>query len=780
MAGEDGPRKRRRPAQSCEQCRQRKVRCDRNVPCGPCTRARSDLHCSYRDKSPSPNSNGIEITTPGTAQRPVTAAFNPRPPNPLTPTDIGDTDLQSKVEIPLRDIRYRLQSLEDRLTALTKNSQPPWDDRRLEQALHDLTEKTQSIERKLGATQKPGDQTHENGYLTVKDIPRRLHVAAGKTKLLGPTHWIHKVDKVWHSLSDLLMRELNELQLQVVESLSGRESEASFKELKADLTKVVKECRGLRKSIKSHRSVTVDEPVPDLRSTIPPKAVCDELVQGYLRTFELIYRVVHIPVFWEGYTMFWTEPQLSPTSFLMKLILILTIGTAFHEDNINGINNQFTHLKQKWVYAAQWWLTGPSAETTASLEGLQVFCLLLTARKVSGLGTSHVLSANSLVEMAMRLGLHIDPSKFPNLSPYECEMRVRLWATVLELALQSSLESGLPCRLPLEFGTRPPFNLDDHDINPNTSQIPSSKPSEQWTDASFLSLLQESVKLRMEVIQLISSLGEKSYQRALKFSADMRLACRRLTNFAQSCTASLHRQGTGPTDFHKQFLDMELRRYILALHAPFTVQARKDPRFYYSRKVSLESAMAIASYAYNLDLPSNPLDDFSRMTLVATGSFKGPLGLDIISVLGLEVVTQLEEESSVESLLGPEDEIAKVARTPIIRTLEHILNQLLQIISFGSPSLKRYNFLAAILAQIRAMESNQCVKRVVYETVKSGLQECYALLQSSTAGLTGSTIPGMPNGTAVENTLGLPDPTLAEFGFQPVVGLPVEEFLDIF
>jgi hypothetical protein len=27
--------------------------------------------------------------------------------------------------------------------------------------------------------------------LTVSDIPRRLNVAAGKTKLLGPTHWIH-------------------------------------------------------------------------------------------------------------------------------------------------------------------------------------------------------------------------------------------------------------------------------------------------------------------------------------------------------------------------------------------------------------------------------------------------------------------------------------------------------------------------------------------------------------------------------------------------------------
>lgn len=201
MATEDSSRKRRRPAQSCEQCRFRKVRCDRNIPCGPCTRARSVLHCSYRDKSQSPGSADEEnIDTSGTAQRPVTEAFNQRPPDRLIPTDLGDTNLQSKVELPLREIGNRLQSLEDRLTALAKSTQLPRDDRRLEQALHDLTEKTRNIEQQLNATPRHLRTTHENNDLTVSDIPWRLNVAAGKTKLLSPTHWLHKVDKVWHIL----------------------------------------------------------------------------------------------------------------------------------------------------------------------------------------------------------------------------------------------------------------------------------------------------------------------------------------------------------------------------------------------------------------------------------------------------------------------------------------------------------------------------------------------------------------------------------------------------
>jgi hypothetical protein len=185
--------------------------------------------------------------------------------------------------------------------------------------------------------------------------------------------------------------------------------------------------------------------------------------------------------------------------------------------------------------------------------------------------------------------------------------------------------------------------------------------------------------------------------------------------------------------------------------------------------------MVIASYANNLDLPAIPVDDFSKLILAGTGSFKGPLGLDILSVLGLEIVTQLEEASSEQSLLDPEEEIAKAVRAPIVWILQHILGQLLQIISMGSPSLKQYIFFAAVLAQIRAMESNQCIKRVVYGTLKNGLQECYALLQLSMASMPGNATAGVPAGTAVETTLGLPDPILSQFVLQPAVSFCLQE-----
>lgn len=235
----------------------------------------------------------------------------------------------------------------------------------------------------------------------------------------------------------------------------------------------------------------------------------------------------------------------------------------------------------------------------------------------------------------------------------------------------------------------------------------------------------------------------QSYETVLKLGSGLRTACRDIAAFFHSNSSS-HTSSSrelGPTDFHRKFLDMYLHRYIVHLHRPFMVQARDGPQYYLSRKTCLESSMVIASYANSLNLPSDDaLDDLSRLAVFGAGSFRGPLSLDVITVLGLEIITQFEEEASTRASNSSQvivndslDEIAKANRVPLIRSLEHILDQLLQIIALGIPSLKRYNFLSAMLSQIRAMESSRCVRQAVYETVKESVKKCYSLLQASYA-----------------------------------------------
>ncbi|XRM45559.1 hypothetical protein ABZX51_008646 [Aspergillus tubingensis] len=721
------PRKRRRPAKSCEQCRQRKVRCDRNVPCGPCTRARSSLGCSYRRVSRSPSPTDHQAS-PLISHEPQRNARGYPLPSGLPDGSTGSLDetphigpqcgskecISSQLGSTIRDLQLRLQRLEEQLTSpdIARPSAPEPD---IQRALRELCDKVQSLEQRLLCTQST---QAPKGELAIAAAPPRLHSSSKKMKLFGPTHYMHTMDK-----------------LQLVGSLETRGPQPLCPELKAELTAQIKELHYLRGSVKAAQSPRLNDPVPDLLSTIPTRSVCDELVQCYLRTFESIYRIVHIPSFNKEYQQFWDHPPATPTPFLMKLALILAIGTTFHPQRGKAGKEYDTRLIQTWIYAAQWWLTGPTEKNTFNLDGLQIFCLLLLARQLGSPGPSLYLSAASLLQTATAMGLHRDSAHFPSLSPYQSEMRARLWTTVLELTLQSSLDSAFPIPIPY-FDTKPPSNLNDTDIHPDLKHLPTPHPKTTNTDTSLQLLLHDSFTLRAETIHLIHNPNTIPYQKALDLTTKLRTTCHTITT-------------TTTTSFHHSHLLTTLTRYILHLHLPFARAAHTTPQYHYSRKLCLESALTIASFApttSSTNPPSVPIsipldNDFPLLTLTARGPLRGPLNLDVICTLALELITQIEEAPGTATTNNPNNSsssplslLASTIRTPILHTLSNLALQSAHVLEMHgkSPALKRYIISQALVAQIRALEDGAGagdVQGVVYEAVRGCLRDGVGMLR---------------------------------------------------
>ncbi|PWY77641.1 C6 zinc finger domain protein [Aspergillus eucalypticola CBS 122712] len=725
------PRKRRRPAKSCEQCRQRKVRCDRNVPCGPCTRARSSLGCSYRriSRSPSPTDHQASPLISHEPQRnargyPLPSGMPDGSTGSLDETpDIGPQYgskecISSQLGSTIRDLQLRLQRLEEQLTS-PGIARPLATEPDIQQALRELCDKVQSLEQRLLCTQSI---QAPKGELAIAAAPPRLHSNSKKMKLFGPTHYTHTMDK-----------------LQLVGSLETRGPQPLCPELKAELAAQIKELHYLRGSVKAAQSPRLNDPVPDLLSTIPTRSVCDELVQCYLRTFESIYRIVHIPSFNKEYQQFWDHPPATPTPFLMKLALILAIGTTFHPQRGKAGKEYDTQLIQTWIHAAQWWLTGPTEKNTFNLDGLQIFCLLLLARQLGSPGPSLYLSAASLLQTATAMGLHRDSAHFPSLSPFQSEMRARLWTTVLELTLQSSLESASPILIPY-FDTKPPSNLNDTDIHPDLKHLPTPHPKSTHTDTSLQLLLHYSFTLRAETIHLIHSPNNIPYQKALDLTTKLRTTCHTITTTT-----------TSPQSFHHSHLLTTLTRYILHLHLPFARVAHTTPQYHYSRKLCLESALTIASFAPTITTTttsssSTPLDNnFPLLTLTARGPLRGPLNLDVICTLALELITQIEEAPGTDTTDNPNDNstssrpnllsvLASAIRTPILHTLENLALQSAHVLKMHgkSPALKRYIISQALVAQIRALEDGAGagdVQGVVYEAVRGCLRDGVGMLR---------------------------------------------------
>ena len=410
----------------------------------------------------------------------------------------------------------------------------------------------------------------------------------------------------------------------------------------------------------------------------------------------------------------------------MKMALVLAIGSTFYD------SEDATDFQQKashWVRLAQEWVAGPTEKVTLNLDGLQVFCLLLLAKQTTRHSPGPTwISAGSLLTMAMSMGLHRDPGMFASLTPMQHDMRKRLWAATVELMMQTLVDSSVPVLLSAsDFDTPAPLNIDDEDLDRSTKEMPIAKTG--LTHASLQTQLLKSLPLRLEAARRLNGLKEQSYEGACKLGTQLRNACREMAAFFRDEAPAGKYRSWALTSFHQQFVDIAFHRCILLLHQPFMIKSLGNPGFHLSRKMCVESAETMASYA-NDDI-ARETDELYLLAAASRGSFKGPYTLHVILVLCLELFLQLQERGPRHETGDRLDEMHKASRQRIKSSLEIILSHSRRFIGAGSVSTKSYNFLSAVLAQIDAIEKGRDAKRAGYESLIRSLTDCVRIFERS-------------------------------------------------
>ncbi|WEW58528.1 hypothetical protein PRK78_003996 [Emydomyces testavorans] len=328
-----------------------------------------------------------------------------------------------------------------------------------------------------------------------KEILRNTHV-------LGKNQW-------WNSVTQ---KQLEMMGLKLPKMLQHKTSE---------LNDLAQKCQQLSRLIKQHYCNPQPLLSHDLTRYLPSKRICDSLLQTYLRNFEYVFRIVHVPTFQQRYEEFWENPGSTDSAFQMELQLIFVIGTCLTEDSgdTNGCDLRL-HLRcAHWVQAAQQCLNSPFMKCHLGISGIQVHCLLLLARMVASVEADLVyVSAGSLLQTALQMLLHRDPSRIPGISFFHGEMRRRLWSTICEILLQASMDSASPPMISCDdFDCMPPSNLDDSQISEATETIPTPQPMNVFTRTSVQISLMRSLPVRLSVAKALNGLQtEIPYDDALR------------------------------------------------------------------------------------------------------------------------------------------------------------------------------------------------------------------------------------------------------------------------
>ncbi|MCJ1312438.1 hypothetical protein MMC25_006112 [Agyrium rufum] len=134
-----------------------------------------------------------------------------------------------------------------------------------------------------------------------------------------------------------------------------------------------------------------------------------------------------------------------------------------------------------------------------TISGLQAMAIYLSALRVHNRGKGIWILNGLVIRIAESLGLHRDGERL-GLSPFECEIRRRLWWHLLSRDGRASEDYGLENTngLILTSAVQLPLNVDDCDLYPGMKVIPAARLG--WTSMTF-SLI------NIDLIKFMQALG---------------------------------------------------------------------------------------------------------------------------------------------------------------------------------------------------------------------------------------------------------------------------------
>jgi hypothetical protein len=329
--------------------------------------------------------------------------------------------------------------------------------RRLENILQNLNS-VQSPLSHVGTTPKETrlNVPFEEDIISLESRVGRLVVGDGKSRYFTPSFWASLSNEV-----EDIRGILEESDSDDIEGNPGKYSSSAAH-------------RGFIFGLRSiNHSIYVLHP--------PPKYV--ELYwKIYKNNFDPLVKIIHIPS--EETTILETANNLKTSpdqinrwheALMFAIYYAVATSTPPHEcKTIFG--EERNDLISRYRFGVEQALARADFLQSDKIIVIQTFLIFLTCLRQNENVSVIWTYTGLVVRMAQRLGLHRDGSHYPNLKPFQIEMRRRIWWQAVLLDALTSEDYGCdPTLIESITDTQLPRNINDSDFGPDTLEIPDSK-----------------------------------------------------------------------------------------------------------------------------------------------------------------------------------------------------------------------------------------------------------------------------------------------------------------
>ena len=348
-------------------------------------------------------------------------------------------------------------------------------------------------------------------------------------------------------------------------------------------------------------------------ATFPTKTETDRLVGRYFDSYDPAVHIIHGPTFQTRYDQHWQDPSQTPLIFIALLYAIMALALqSYHRANDEPPEYNGKSLELSVAFRRLTAQTLSLADVKDCRQETLQTLILHTQAEVArspDAETGILLLVSLMVRMAMRMGYHRDPGPYPDITPFQGELRRRLWTAVRQIDLLFSFQFGLASITRADgIDTQVPRNLYDDELYEGMPTLPPSRPDNEPTPVSYMIAKSKLISRFGKIVDRITSVVNlPSYEEIMDLDSQLREEHANLPPFLQM--RAMHE--TSPIDsadiiMQRYGLELLYLKSLCVLHRRYVGKGRESQRFGYSYRTCIDASMDMLAHAATLHQESRP------------------------------------------------------------------------------------------------------------------------------------------------------------------------------
>jgi len=443
----------------------------------------------------------------------------------------------------------------------------------------------------------------------------------------------------------------------------------------------------------------------EIFKSFPSKQTTDSLIARFFEiyNYDPSFQIIHGPTYQKQYDRHWLAPQDTDIiwvglTFSMMMIALASYQRSNDEPAEYRGRTLQMYRDYKRLTAQTLILVDIGQPITHMLETLILYVAAdLGISKDAE--TSTLLGVTVIVRLAMKMGFHRDSKYFPDVKPFQGEMRRRMWAMVRQSDLATAAQFGLPPMIRTDVSnTEPPRNLYDDELNEDLKALPPSRPITEATPISYIVYKSHLTDVGYQIVEEVQKLGTSSYETVMSLDRKLREVHDAIPPYLKMRSWEETNRDPAHVILKRFTLEINFLKLVCYLHRKFSGCAR----YPYSKRSSVESAMEILKLQALLfaeQRPGGRLVDATKFFICSLATHDFLLAAMIVSMDLYRAADAEKNGRSPTDLYESNSKAAKVA------ALEQSLRQWEESKEESYEALKATGMLTAMLIMLREQES---------------------------------------------------------------------------